>query len=69
MGEVLLGPERIVESRTDRKVELYYKLYERTPVTTKFLCVVVKNSDDDGFIITAYYTDTIKKGNSTWPKK
>lgn len=69
VGEVLRAPERIVESRTDPSVELYYRFYEQTPVTKKYLCVVVKNSEADGFIITAYYTDTIKKGNILWPKK
>lgn len=69
VGEVLETPERIVESGSDPSVELYYRLYERTPVTKKFLCVVVKNMETDRFIITAYYTDTIKKGIVLWPKK
>lgn len=69
LGEVLVGPEPIVRSRTDSSVQLYYRLYKRTPVTTKFLWVIVKNRDADGFVITAYYTDTIKKGTTIWPKK
>ena len=69
VGEALQTPELIVESRSDPSVEIYYRLYEQTPVTKKFLCVVVKNSDADGFIVTAYYTDTTKKGAVLWPKK
>ena len=68
IAETLSGPERIVSSRSDATVQLYYRLYKETPVTTKFLCVVVKNSEHDGFIITAYYTDAEKKGAVVWPK-
>ena len=68
IAETLSNPERIVSSRSDETVELYYRLYAETPVTTKFLCVVVKNSDYDGFIITAYFTNTEKKGAIVWSK-
>jgi len=54
-------------SRTDSSVDLYYRLYEETPVTTKYLCVVVKDPGANGFVLTAYYTDTIKKGEVRWP--
>ena len=68
IAETLLHPEHVVSSRSDGTVELYYRLYAETPVTTKFLCVVVKNSAYDGFIITAYFTNTEKKGAIVWPK-
>jgi hypothetical protein len=35
-------------------VELFYKWYAATPVTAKFLCVVVKALPDDPFMITVY---------------
>ena len=43
--------------------------YVETPVTAKFMCVVVKDSETDGFVVTAYYTDTEKKGTLVWQKK
>jgi hypothetical protein len=49
-------------------VELFYKWYLATPVTTKFLCVVVKVLPDDHFIITSYYTDAVKGGEVLWEK-
>ena len=67
--ETLSSPERIVRSRTDSDVELFYRHYNITPVTKKYLCVVVKVFADDLFIITAYFTDTIKKGDVLWIKK
>ena len=38
----------------------------KTSVTSKFLCIVVKFVAGGSFIITAYYTDTIKRGESLW---
>jgi hypothetical protein len=67
--ETLTGPDKIIRSRTDEAVELFYKHYPSTPVTQKFLCVVVKTLLDDNFIVTAYYTDTIKRGAILWEKK
>ncbi len=67
--ETLAQPDRIVRSQTDRAVDLFYKEYRSTPVSRKFLCVIVKGATDDPFIITAYYTDTVKRGEILWEKK
>ncbi|MBU4077338.1 MAG: hypothetical protein KKI06_11670 [Euryarchaeota archaeon] len=67
--ETLISPDLIVKSRTDSEVELFYRHYDTTPVTEKYLCVVVKILVSDLFIITAYFTDTIKRGKILWEKK
>lgn len=67
--DVLLNPDRIIRSQTDSDVELFYRRYESTPVTEKYLCVVVNSRTDDLFIITAYFTDTVKKGEVLWERK
>ncbi|MCI0628083.1 MAG: hypothetical protein L0387_41590 [Acidobacteria bacterium] len=69
IGETLADPDQVIRSATDSAVELFYKLYPSTPVTTKFLCIVVKVLPNDNFIITSYYTDTVKKGEALWEKK
>jgi len=69
ISETLSLPDQVVRSKTDDQVTLYYKLYQSTPVTTKHLCVVVKTLADDFFIITAYFTDSVKKGDLLWIKK
>jgi hypothetical protein len=69
VAETLANPDTIVRSRTDEMVELFYKHYPSTPVTDKFLCTVVKALLSDHFIITVYYTDTIKRGDILWEKK
>nr|MDO8079365.1 hypothetical protein [Candidatus Freyarchaeota archaeon] len=67
--ETLMNPDIVVKSRTDPDVELFYKYYEDTPVTEKYLCVVVKVSIGDLFIITSYFTDTVKKGDILWERR
>jgi hypothetical protein len=65
----LANPDRIIRSRTDSSVELFYKYFPITPVSMKFLCIGVKKHRDDNFVITAYYTDSVKKGEMLWEKK
>lgn len=65
----LADPDTIIRSRTDVSVELFYKYYASAPVSMKFLCIVVKKSRDDNFIVTAYYTDSVKQGERLWEKK
>jgi len=67
--QTLLNPEKVVRSRTDSQVELFYRYYESTPVTNKYLCVVVKAAKNNAFIITSYFTDKVKKGEVIWPRK
>jgi hypothetical protein len=67
--ETLLEPDIVIRSRTDSTVELFYRHYRITPVTDKFLCVVVKVLENDFFIITAFFTDTKKRGETLWKKK
>lgn len=67
--DTLKNPFMIVRSKTDNEVELFYKKYSRTPVTEKYPGVVIKSWIDDSFIITAYFTYTIKKGEILWEEK
>ncbi len=69
IAETLANPDKLIRSRTDATVELFYRHYQSTPVTSKFLCIVVKALPGDHFIITAYYTDAMKKGEALWEKK
>ena len=65
---VLIVPERVVQSRGDAEAKLYYRYFFGTVVGDKYLCVVVKTHVDDAFILTAYFTDAIKRGQRLWPK-
>jgi len=67
--ETMIDPDKIIRSSTDSQVDLFYRHYLSTPVTTKFLCVVLKVLSEDNFVITAYFTNTVKKGDVIWEKK
>jgi hypothetical protein len=67
--ETLKDPDKIIRSKSDELVQLFYRNYLKTPVTNKFLCLVVKISETESFIITAYFTDAIKNGDILWKKK
>jgi hypothetical protein len=67
--DTLLNPDLLVIAKADLEVELFYRHYPATPVTEKYLCVVVKVTAKDVFIITAYFTDTIKRGEILWERK
>jgi len=55
--ETLRNPTYVRLSKEDKNVHLYYKPYRRY-----FLCVVCRHLNGNGFIITAYLTNNIKKG-------
>ena len=67
--ETIQKPEVVFRSLTDEKASLYYRYYEGTPAGGKHLCVVVKDSLNDSFLLTAYFTDKIKKGEILWSEK
>lgn len=67
--ETLSNPDAIIRSRTDPNAELFYKYYDITPVTKKYLCVIIKVITDDLFLITTYFTDTVKRGEILWERK
>lgn len=71
LEHILSHPEmvQLVRSASDPEAQLYYRFYEETPVGGKFLCVVVKVKSTDTFILTAYLTDAVKKGEEIWPAR
>ena len=64
VAEALEDPNEIRGSRSDADVLLFYRL-ERPG---RWLCVVTKRLNGDGFIITVYPTDGIKEGETVWRK-
>lgn len=67
--ETLKNPEKVLRSQSDDKAFLYYRFFSATPAGEKYLCAVVKKGDVDVFLLTAYLTDRIKKGEMIWNKK
>jgi hypothetical protein len=67
--QTLAEPERVVTSLSGPDSILYYRSYTATVVGDKLACIVVKSIDHDPFILTAYFTDRVKKGDVIWPTK
>ncbi len=60
--ETLSEPNLVCRSRHDPTVYLFYRAEG-----DYYLCVVAKRLNGEGFIVTAYVTDTIKEGEELWP--
>ncbi len=54
---------------SDPEARLYYRSYVGTRVGDKWLCVVVKLTGEDAFVLTAYLTDKAKRGVQIWPRE
>ncbi len=67
--ETLLNPQQVIQSLSDKDAHLYYRFYIGTKVGNKHLCVVVKTVEHEAFVLTAYLTDSIKKGEIIWLRK
>ena len=60
----LRDPEEIRRSKKDPTVYLFY----REERQGRWICVVVKRLNDEGFVITTYPTDRIKEGERIWSR-
>ena len=61
---VLRDPDEIRRSKLDAAVFLFYKALR----SDRWVCAVCKRLNGNGFVITAYLTDSIKAGEKIWPK-
>ncbi len=62
----LAEPEFIVQSMSDPDARLYYRLGRETSVGSKYLRAVVKQTEEDHFLLTAYLTDRLERGEILW---
>jgi hypothetical protein len=58
--ETLQKPDAITKSETDENVRFYYKYYKYLISPHKYILVIVKYLNGDGFIITALFEKNIK---------
>ena len=58
--ETLKNPDFVLFSTVENNYH-YYKLFRKTPVTTKYLLAVVKHLNGEGFIITIFFVQNIRK--------
>jgi len=65
--EVLQTPDTVIVGATEDTM-IYYKFYPSTPVASKHLTIVVRVLNKEGFIITSYFTERMRKGKILWRK-
>lgn len=58
----------VIQSKSDNTVRLFHRFYTGLVVGDKHLSVVVKYVEPHIFVITAYFTDKVKKGAILWKK-
>jgi len=68
MKEAIADPDEIRGSAHTPSIRLFYKLSPHSPVSEKYMLVIVNVLDGEGFIVTAFFTDKVKKGGLIWKK-
>ena len=58
--ETLEKPDKITDSLKDEKARFYYKCYKQRQSQNKFMMVLVKYLNGDGFIISAHFVPRTK---------
>ncbi|MEK6887744.1 MAG: hypothetical protein AABX14_02240 [Candidatus Aenigmatarchaeota archaeon] len=63
--ETLTFPSIVIKSEDDPYVWLYYRPYKYSNLKS-FLLVIIKISNGEGFVITAFYVKNLHKGEIVW---
>jgi len=58
--ETLKNPDKVTFPKLDENAGLYYKYFKHRHSPYKYLLVLVKYLNGEGYIVTAYYEDKIK---------
>lgn len=66
--ETIIDPDFVLFDEEEDNFQ-YYKFYDITPVTAKYMLVIVKHLNTEGFIITTFFTRKVKKVEVVWSKK
>ena len=63
----LSKPEFVAQGATE-DTRVSYRFFNDTPITAKYLAVVIRLLDNEGFIVTAYFTDRAKRAKVVWKR-
>ena len=58
--ETLVKPDTVIDYSLDEKVRYYYKSFKHIKSRNKYLLVIVKYLNGDGFVIKSYFESKIK---------
>lgn len=60
----LASPDEVRRSRQDEGILLFYRVRREE----RWIVAVARRLNGDGFLVTAYQTDSIKEGETIWRK-
>lgn len=66
--QTLMDPDVVKRSNHDPEIFLYYRWYGRTPVGSKYLVCIAKLENHHGFVLTSFFTDKVKVGETIWQR-
>lgn len=69
MKKTLVSPQIVRRSMYHEKVLLFYRFFKGTPVSEKYLMVAARIVNNEGLVVTSYFTDKIKMGEEIWREK
>ena len=58
--ETITNPQTIIDYELETEIRYYYRFYKHVKSEAKFLRVVVKYLNGEGYIVTAYFVERIK---------
>jgi len=64
----LIDPGEVRESSEDSTALLYYKVNPKGGKWNKFILVIAKILNGEGFVLTAFFTGIIKEGKLVWKR-
>ncbi len=64
----LIDPDEVRESKEDSKALLYYRTNPKGDKWNRFILVIVKVLNGEGFILTSLFTGIIKEGKLVWKR-
>ena len=58
--EAIKNPNKITDTSSDINVRYYYKYYKHKESQNKYILVIVKYLNGEGFVISKYFVNNIK---------
>jgi len=65
----LVSPQVVRRSMYYEKDWLFYRFFKGTPVSEKYLMVAARILNNEGFVVTSYFTDKVKMGEEIWRER
>lgn len=58
----------VVTTASGSTIRVLYRYFENTTVNSKYLVVAVRELNQEGFIVTTYFADNVKRTKVIWKR-